>query len=213
MTTVIVGYGSGNLHSVHKAFVRAAGEAGAGQVLLTNSIDAILEAERVVLPGDGAFRECMHAITSQGLIPPLIESVLRRGNPFLGICVGMQLLATTGLENGKTDGFGWIPGTVDRLNSVDAKLKIPHMGWNDLQIESGHPVLEEVIDGMHMYFVHSYRFLATCPNHVLSSVDYGGKVAAIVARKNIIGFQFHPEKSQAAGIRLIKNFLLWKPVK
>ncbi len=211
----IVDYGAGNLRSAEKAFIRMAGEAGGGlSVLATGDADRVARASHIVLPGQGAFADCragLHAL--DGMVEALVEAVTARGAPFLGICVGMQLLADRGLEHGETPGFGWVPGEVAALEPDDPDLKIPHMGWNDLSLSNagGHPVLAGLEDGDHAYFVHSYGFRCADEADLLATCDYGGPVAAVVGRDNLIGAQFHPEKSQRAGLRLIANFLAWRP--
>ncbi|RBI86169.1 imidazole glycerol phosphate synthase subunit HisH [Rhodosalinus halophilus] len=212
MTTVIVDYESGNLHSAEKAFQRMAAETGAGAVLVTADPESVARAERVVLPGDGAFPACRRALFEHsGLFEAIEEAAITRGRPFLGICIGMQMLATRGLEYEETAGFDWIPGTVERIAPSDPGLKVPHMGWNDLVIDRAHPLLEGIGTGDHAYFVHSYHMRLDDPAHLLAHVDYGGAVTAIVGRGTILGTQFHPEKSQAVGLRLIANFLSWRP--
>ena len=212
MTTVIVDYESGNLHSAEKAFQRMAAETGAGSVVVTADPETVARAERVVLPGDGAFPACRRALFEQsGLFEAIEEAAIARGRPFLGICIGMQMLATHGLEYEKTPGFDWIGGTVARIVPGDATLKVPHMGWNDLVIDRAHPLLEGIATGDHAYFVHSYHMQLSDPAHLLAHVDYGGPVTAIVGRDTILGTQFHPEKSQSTGLRLIANFLRWRP--
>jgi glutamine amidotransferase len=212
MTTVLIDYDSGNLHSAQKAFELMAAEVGAGPVIVTSDPDQVARADRIVLPGDGAFPHCRTALFSRtALAQALIEGVEKRAVPFLGICVGMQLLATTGQEYETTQGFGWIPGDIQKISPSDPTLKIPHMGWNDLVIDSPHPVLAGVTSGEHAYFVHSYAMKVADPAYRIAHVDYAGDVTAIVARDNIIGMQFHPEKSQDAGLRMIGNFLRWAP--
>jgi len=212
MTTLIIDATPGNLHSAEKAFQRMAAEVGAGPVNVGSDPDAVAAAERLVLPGDGAFPACMAALSDRpDLLEAIKEAVVRRAVPFLGICVGMQLLATTGEEFGETAGLDWVPGRVTRIVPEDPRLKVPHMGWNDLRLDRAHPVLEGVATGDHVYFVHSYRFEAADPAHVLAHADYGGPVTAIVGRDNIVGTQFHPEKSQSTGLRMIANFLAWRP--
>ena len=212
MLTVLVDYEAGNLHSAAKAFQRMAAETGAGAVLVSARPEDVARADRIVLPGDGAFPACRRALLAQeGLAEALAEAVERNGRPFLGICVGMQLLATRGLEYRETQGLGWIPGEVVRIEPADAALKVPHMGWNDLILDAPHPVLDGIATGDHAYFVHSYHFRAADPAHRLAHADYGGDVTAIVGRGTVIGTQFHPEKSQATGLRLIANFLRWRP--
>ena len=212
MTTVIVDYESGNLHSAEKAFQRMAAETGAGAVVVTSDPEVVAAAERVVLPGDGAFPACRRALFARaGLFEALEEAALRRARPFLGICIGMQMLASRGMEYAETPGFDWIPGTVERIAPADAALKVPHMGWNDLVVDRPHPVLEGIATGDHAYFVHSYQMRLADPAHRLAHADYGGPVTAVVGRDTILGTQFHPEKSQATGLRLIANFLRWRP--
>jgi glutamine amidotransferase len=212
MLTVLVDYDSGNLHSAEKAFQRMASEVGGGEILVTSRPEDVARADRIVLPGDGAFPACRTALGSYGgLYEAIAEAVTTRARPFLGICVGMQMLASRGHEYRLTEGFGWIPGDVVRIDPADPALKVPHMGWNDLVIDHAHPVLEGLKTGDHAYFVHSYHFQVADPAHRLAHCDYGGSVTAIVGRDTIVGTQFHPEKSQAAGLRLIANFLRWKP--
>jgi imidazole glycerol-phosphate synthase subunit HisH len=212
MTTVLVDYDSGNLHSAEKAFQRMAAETGAEPVVVTSDPEAVARATRVVLPGDGAFPACRRGLRSfEGLEEALIEAVEVRGIPFLGICVGMQMLATWGREYEDVEGFGWVPGEVLRIAPADPALKVPHMGWNDLVIDRPHPVLEGIATGDHAYFVHSYAMKVAEPGDLLAHVDYGGPVTAIMARDNVVGTQFHPEKSQRAGLQLIANFLGWRP--
>lgn len=213
MATVLIDYDSGNLHSAQKAFERMASETGAGSVVVTSDPDLVARADRVVLPGDGAFPACRRGLQGfDGLEAALIEAVEGRGVPFLGICVGMQMMAERGLEYEPVEGFGWIGGVVDRISPADPALKVPHMGWNDLVVEgAGHPVLDGISTGDHAYFVHSYAMRVTDPAQRLAHVDYGGAVTAIVGTGNRIGTQFHPEKSQSAGLRLIANFLTWRP--
>lgn len=211
MTTVIVDYGSGNLRSAEKAFQRMAAGAGSGPVAVTADPDAVARAERIVLPGVGAFADCRQGLMA---IPGLLDAVFQRvaaGAPFLGICVGMQLMATRGLEHGETPGFDWIAGDVVRLSPADPALKVPHSGWNELAIDRPHPVLDGIGDGDHAYFVHSYQFRPRDPADMLAHVDYGGAVTAVIGRDNVVGTQFHPEKSQQTGLRLIANFLRWRP--
>ncbi len=211
MLTVLVDYESGNLHSAEKAFQRMAAELG-DEILISSRTDDVARADRIVLPGDGAFPACRDTLAAvPGMIEALEDAVIVRGRPFLGICVGMQLLATRGLEYRETPGLAWIPGTVERITPADPALKVPHMGWNDMVIDRVHPVLEGLTTGDHAYFVHSYQFHVDVPAHLLAHVDYAGPVTAIVGRDNILGTQFHPEKSQAAGLRLIGNFLRWSP--
>jgi glutamine amidotransferase len=208
--TALVDYDSGNLHSALKAFERMAAETGAGRVVVTAEPEVVAQADRIVLPGDGAFAACRAALAAvPGLTEAIGEAVTLRGRPFLGICVGMQMLATTGHEYGETAGLGWIAGDVRRIAAPG--LKVPHMGWNDLVIDCPHPVLDGIITGDHAYFVHSYQFRVADPAHLLAHADYGGPITAIVGTGTVVGTQFHPEKSQATGLRLIGNFLRWTP--
>ena len=212
MTTVIVDYESGNLHSAHKAFQRMSTELGLGDVIVTSDPDQVRRADRIVLPGDGAFPACRAQLFDhRGLFEAMDEAVRLNARPFLGICIGMQMLATQGLEYTPTDGFDWIAGTVTRITPSTAGLKVPHMGWNDLVIDHPHPVFEGIRSGQHTYFVHSYHLLVDNPAHRLAHVDYGGPVTAMVGRDTIVGMQFHPEKSQTVGLQMIGNFLRWRP--
>ncbi|MCB1332932.1 MAG: imidazole glycerol phosphate synthase subunit HisH [Roseivivax sp.] len=212
MLTAIIDYESGNLHSAEKAFQRMARETGAGQVVVTADADVVARADRLVLPGDGAFPACARALRgASGIYDAMVHAVEAQGRPFLGICVGMQLMARIGHEYEETPGLGWIDGEVTRITPSDPALKVPHMGWNDLVIDTPHPVLAGVATGDHAYFVHSYQMAVATPAQRLAHVDYGGEVTAIVARDTMIGFQFHPEKSSAAGLRMIANFLTWAP--
>ena len=212
MTTVIVDYESGNLHSAQKAFQRMARETGTGEVIVTADPDTIRHADRIVLPGDGAFPACRRELYDhRGVFEAIEDAVTRAGRPFLGICIGMQMLATRGMEYGETPGFDWIGGTVEAIIPADPALKVPHMGWNDLVIDHPHPVLDGIATGDHAYFVHSFHFRVDDPAHLVAHVDYGARVTAIVGRDTILGTQFHPEKSQATGLRLIANFLRWRP--
>ncbi len=212
MRTVLIDYQSGNLHSAEKAFQRMAAETGAGEVVVTDDPDLVAAADRIVLPGDGAFPACRRALFDHsGIFEAMDEAVTRRGVPFFGICIGMQMLATRGREYEDTPGFDWIGGEVVAIDPADPGLKVPHMGWNDLVIEHPHPVLAGVATGDHAYFVHSYHFQVADPADRLAYVGYGGDVTAVVGRDNILGTQFHPEKSQAAGLRIISNFFTWTP--
>jgi imidazole glycerol-phosphate synthase subunit HisH len=212
MLTVLVDYDSGNLHSAAKAFQRMAVEADAGEVLVSSHPKDVARADRIVLPGDGAFPACRAALGAYGgLFEAIEEAVTVRARPFLGICVGMQMMSSWGREYHDTPGFGWIDGEVVRIVPQDQRLKVPHMGWNDLVIDRPHPVLEGIATGDHAYFVHSYKFDVADPAHLLSHVDYAGDVTAIIGRDTMVGTQFHPEKSQATGLRLIANFLRWRP--
>jgi len=213
MSVVVVDYGSGNLHSAAKAVERAAAQVSSRLVVrVASDAQAVLEAERIVLPGQGAFGECAAGLAKvPGLREALEEAVIERGRPFLGICVGMQLMASRGLEHGTHRGFGWIPGDIMRMTPRDPKLKIPHMGWNDLIVEQRHPALDGIASGADVYFVHSYALHGGDPADILARVEYGESYPAMVGRDNMIGTQFHPDKSQATGIRLIANFLRWRP--
>jgi imidazole glycerol-phosphate synthase subunit HisH len=213
VTTIIVDYDSGNLHSAEKSFQRMAVEVDGGAVAVSSDPDVIAKADRIVLPGVGAFADCRAGLDGyDGLFAAIEDAVMARAVPFLGICVGMQLMATRGLEHGlDSKGFDWIKGKVVAMTPNDNTLKIPHMGWNDLVIDAPHPVLDGIKTGDHAYFVHSYHLAASDPIQRVAHCDYGGDVTAIVARDNIIGTQFHPEKSQSTGLRLIGNFLKWQP--
>ncbi|MEK9754023.1 MAG: imidazole glycerol phosphate synthase subunit HisH [Rhodospirillaceae bacterium] len=214
MTVCIVDYESGNLHSAAKAFERAVAEAGLNQkIMVTADADAVAKADRIVLPGVGAYADCKAGLAAvPGMVDAIAEAVRAKARPFLGICVGMQLMADRGLEHGVTHGFGWIGGEVAAIKPSDATLKIPHMGWNELTYSATrHPVLDGLDTGAHAYFVHSYAIRCTDPADVVAETDYGGPITAAVARDNMVGTQFHPEKSQATGLKLITNFLTWAP--
>ncbi|EEX08019.1 imidazole glycerol phosphate synthase, glutamine amidotransferase subunit [Ruegeria lacuscaerulensis ITI-1157] len=212
MLTAIIDYESGNLHSAEKAFQRMARELDAGEVVVTSDADVVARADRLVLPGDGAFPACAAELRGhKGIHDAMVEAVEQKGRPFLGICVGMQLMATTGREYTDTPGLNWVTGDVVRIEPEDRALKVPHMGWNDLVIESEHPVFSGVASGDHVYFVHSYHFRVADPAQRLAHVDYGGPVTAVIGRDTMIGMQFHPEKSQDVGLRMIGNFLTWAP--
>ena len=213
---IIIDYGSGNLHSAAKAFERAARESGSdARIEVSSDAEAVLSADRVVLPGVGAFADCKRGLEAvSGMREALETAVRQKGRPFLGICVGQQLLATRGLEHVVTDGLGWIAGEVRVLEPNDPGLKIPHMGWNTLNVLRPHALLKGLPtgrDGLHAYFVHSYHLVPESREAVVAETDYGGPVTALVARDNIAGTQFHPEKSQRLGLGLIANFLSWKP--
>ena len=212
MLTALIDYDSGNLHSAAKAFERMARETDAGEITVTSDPEVVRRADRIVLPGDGAFPACRDELFERtGLYEALREAVEDHGRPFLGICVGMQLMASTGHEYRDTKGIGWIKGRVVKIAPKTEGLKVPHMGWNDLVIDAPHPVLEGISTGDHAYFVHSYHFEVDTPGERLAHVDYGGDITAIVGRDTMVGAQFHPEKSQRAGLRLISNFLSWTP--
>ena len=216
MHVAIIDYGSGNLHSAAKAFERAARESGSPlTVKVTAEPDMVLSAERVVLPGVGAFADCKQGLANiPGMIDALEESVRARGKPFLGICVGLQLMASRGLEHGVTPGLGWIEGEVSAISPSDATLKIPHMGWNTLELTRPHALFDGIPTGeggLNAYFVHSYHLVPANRDVLIASTDYGGEVTAFVAKDNMAGSQFHPEKSQKLGLALIANFLNWNP--
>jgi len=215
MSIVVIDYGSGNLRSAAKALERAARALGgpAGTVAVTGDADALKNASHIVLPGVGAFGDCMAGLTAlDGMREALEEAVIEVGRPFLGICVGMQLMAARGIEHGTHYGLGWFDGEIAPLETDDVNLKIPHMGWNELNVTaSGHPVLAGADTGQHAYFVHSYAYRGGADSDWLATVEYGGAVPAIIGRDNMIGTQFHPEKSQETGLRLLENFLRWKP--
>ena len=216
MSVAIVDYGSGNLHSAAKAFERASRELGPSEpVVVTRDPDAVRRADRVVLPGVGAFADCRHGLDAvPGMVEALEDTVRRKGRPFLGICVGMQLMAERGREYVVTDGLGWIKGEVDKIAPADPALKIPHMGWNTLAARVPHKLLDGIPlgpQGLHAYFVHSYQLKPAHAADLVAQADYGGPVTAIVVRDNLAGTQFHPEKSQRLGLALIANFLQWKP--
>ena len=216
MSVALIDYGSGNLHSASKAFQRAAREAGLGVAIeVTADPDRVARADRIVLPGVGAFADCRRGLDRvPGLVDALHEAVRKRGQPFLGICVGMQLMATRGLEHETASGLDWIPGDVAAIEPDDPSLKIPHMGWNTLDAEREHPLFAGIPTGeggLHAYFVHSYALAPENPADRVATASYGGPVTAVVARDNLAGTQFHPEKSQALGLKLIANFLRWSP--
>jgi glutamine amidotransferase len=214
MRIAIVDYGSGNLRSAAKAFERAGRDHGEGvEVLVTSDAEAVAGADRVVLPGVGAFADCRAGLQAvDGMVEALTEFTVQRGRPFLGICVGMQLLADRGLEHGAHDGLGWIGGEVRAIEPGDPRMKVPHMGWNALRIQESPAALFAGIGaGAHVYFVHSYGMVPSDGGCVLATVDYGPPIVAAVGKGNIAGTQFHPEKSQAVGLRFIANFLSWSP--
>jgi len=213
MSVAIIDYGSGNLRSAAKAFERSAREAGySGGVAVTSDPEDVRRADHIVLPGVGAFADCRRGLDAVGgMVEALEEAVLKGGKPFLGICVGCQLMATRGLEKETSAGFGWIPGDVVEIAPSDPELKVPHMGWNELTGRADHPLLAGIPEGLDAYFVHSYHLLAADPEHVLATAEYGGPVTAMVGRDNLAGTQFHPEKSQSLGLALIANFLAWRP--
>jgi len=213
MSVAIIDYGSGNLRSAAKAFERVARESGyGGRVEVTSDPETVARSERVVLPGVGAFADCKRGLDQvAGMVDALTQTVIGGGRPFLGICVGMQLMAEEGHEHVVTGGLGWIKGRVERIRPEDPRLKVPHMGWNELSLARPHPVFEGLASGDHVYFVHSYHLVPSARADCLAESEYGGAVVAAVGRDNLIGTQFHPEKSQEAGLRLIRNFLAWRP--
>jgi glutamine amidotransferase len=216
VSVAIVDYGSGNLHSAAKSFERAARESGHEQpIVVTSDPDAVSRADRIVLPGVGAFADCRRGLDKiAGMVDALKQSVRKKGRPFFGICVGMQLMAERGREYQVTPGLGWIAGEVDRIAPSDPDLKIPHMGWNTLNVIKPHPLLEGIptgANGLHAYFVHSYELKPSQRGDLVAQADYGGPLTAIVGRDNMVGTQFHPEKSQRLGLALIANFLKWRP--
>jgi glutamine amidotransferase len=212
----IVDYGSGNLHSAQKALERAARESGNGaEIRLTSEPDDVRAADAIVLPGVGAFADCRRGLDAiDGMVEALNEAVISKGRPFLGICVGMQLMATRGLEHQTTHGLDWIAGDVVAIEPADPSLKVPHMGWNTLAIERTHKILDGIPTGdrgLHAYFVHSFHLKATSRDQLIAETDHGGALTAIVGRDNLVGTQFHPEKSQTLGLALLRNFLQWRP--
>ncbi|MBW4707803.1 imidazole glycerol phosphate synthase subunit HisH [Roseobacter sp. YSTF-M11] len=212
MLTAIIDYESGNLHSAHKAFERMAMETGGGDIVVTGDAEVVANADRIVLPGDGAFPACMAALKGHsGLYAAMTEAIEEKGRPFMGICVGMQLMATWGREYQDTRGLDWVAGEVVKIEPRDPTLKVPHMGWNDLILDDDHPVFAGIKTGDHAYFVHSYHMAVSDAAQRLAHVDYGGEVTAVVGTGTMIGLQFHPEKSQSAGLRMIANFLSWRP--
>ena len=216
MKTVIIDYGSGNLHSAHKAFERAVADNGIkADIVVSSRPEDVAKADHIVLPGVGAFKDCRNGLMAvDGMREALQQRVITGGFPFLGICVGMQLMATRGLEHDVTEGLGWIAGDVKHIEPSDPSLKVPHMGWNTLKAHADHPVLQGIETGetgLHAYFVHSYHLQCTLPEDLIATADYGGAVTAMAGYDNLVGTQFHPEKSQALGLRLIANFLRWKP--
>ena len=216
MKIALIDYDAGNIHSVHKALLVAANSAGiALDIAVGADPDTIRKADRIVLPGDGAFADCVgHLRSIDGLIEALSEAVHQKGRPFFGICVGMQLLATKGMELGETAGLGWFEGTVERIQPRDKALKVPHMGWNTLDRQRDHPLLKGISsgdNGLHAYFLHAYHFIPDNVQDVVATSDYGQAITAIIAKNNIAGTQFHPEKSQKLGMHVLQNFLDWTP--
>ncbi|MEP4037353.1 imidazole glycerol phosphate synthase subunit HisH [Pseudophaeobacter sp.] len=212
MLTAIIDYESGNLHSAEKAFQRMAQEMNAGEVVVSSDAEVVAKADRLVLPGDGAFPACAAELRGhKGIYEAMVEAVEQKGRPFLGICVGMQLMATTGHEYQDTPGLDWVGGDVVKITPQDASLKVPHMGWNDLILNQPHPIFDGIASGDHVYFVHSYHFRVANAAERLAHVDYAGDVTAVIGRDTMLGMQFHPEKSQDIGLRMIGNFLSWAP--
>ena len=215
MTVAVVDYGSGNLRSAVKALEVASERTSGQKIVLTSDPEEVRRAERIVLPGVGAFKDCRDGLAAiPGMVETLHTSVLREGRPFLGVCVGMQLLAERGHEHETTEGLGWIAGDVVAIASDEAELKIPHMGWNTMNARRDHPLLAGIItgdEGLHAYFVHSFHFRTREPEAIVAETTYGSPLAAIVARENIAGTQFHPEKSQKLGLALLANFMVWRP--
>jgi glutamine amidotransferase len=211
MITAIVDYNSGNLRSAEKSFQRMAAEVQGGEIIVTPDPDVVRRADRIVLPGVGAFADCRRELGAIDGLFGAIEEKVKAGNPFMGICVGMQMMATWGREHGNHKGFDWIKGEVTALTPNNRALKIPHMGWNELTTTPDHPVFDGISKGDHVYFVHSYHLVPENADDVVATVDYGGDIIAAVGRDNIIGTQFHPEKSQSTGLLLIGNFLKWNP--
>lgn len=216
MKLALIDYGAGNLHSCGKALERALAANGqTGEIYVGAEPDRIASADRIILPGDGAFRDCREALSAvDGLEDALAHAVKTKGRPFLGICVGMQLLADFGEERGETEGLGWIPGRVVALEPEKIGLKVPHMGWNTLTQTHPHAVLNGLAlgsSGLHAYFLHSFHLLPAQPKDLVAIAEYGGRVSAIIARDNILGMQFHPEKSQVLGLGLLRSFLQWSP--
>jgi glutamine amidotransferase len=216
LTVAIIDYGSGNLHSAAKAFERAARDTGVDErIVVTSDPEVVAKSDRVVLPGVGAFADCRRGLDAvPGMVEAMTQAVKTAGKPFFGVCVGMQLMATRGLEYETTQGLDWIPGDVKPVRPDDPSLKIPHMGWNTLHPQREHPLLDDVEtgpNGLHAYFVHSFALQPANMNDVVAVTSYGGPVTAVVARDNMVGAQFHPEKSQTLGLKLIANFLRWRP--
>jgi glutamine amidotransferase len=211
MTTAIIDYGSGNLRSAEKSFQRAARAVGGGNILVTADPEAVRRADRVVLPGVGAFADCRRGLHAVPGMVEALEAHRASGKPFFGICVGMQLMASVGREHGETPGLDWIGGAVERIEPNDPALKVPHMGWNALSLSGEHPLFEGVSAGDHVYFVHSYHLRTDNPAHRLAHVTHGGEITAAIGTGTLFGTQFHPEKSQGVGLRIIGNFLRWRP--
>ena len=211
MLTAIIDYSSGNLHSARKAFEKISTSNNLGSVVVTSNPDVISSADRLVLPGDGAFPACKTELLSSEAYDAMVYAAVEKGRPFLGICVGMQLMASKGYEYEETDGLGWIDGEVCKIDQMDKNLKIPHMGWNTLNIENDHPILKGILNGDHVYFVHSFQMVVSNLKQRLAYTDYGTDITAVVGNGNLLGFQFHPEKSANIGLKMIENFLSWSP--
>jgi len=211
MLTAIIDYRSGNLHSAQKAFEKITASNNLGSVVVTSDPKIISSADRLVLPGDGAFPSCKAELMSSEAYEAMFYSAVEKSRPFLGICVGMQLMATKSYEYQETEGLGWIDGEVKKINPKDKSLKIPHMGWNTLNIESKHPVLRSIHTGDHVYFVHSFQMILKKQKQRLAHSDYGTDITAVVGKDNMVGLQFHPEKSGQTGLKMIENFLSWSP--
>ena len=212
MRAALIDYGSGNIASAAKALSRAAADTSGHTIIVTADPDMVRKCERIILPGVGAFADCMRGLSAvPGMIEALNESVIQNGRPILGICVGMQLMATAGREFGVHAGLNWIEGEVIPLSPADPALKIPHMGWNEIDLMQNHPVFADLESSANAYFVHSFEMKPTTPAHLLATTDYGGAVTAAIGRDNIVGTQFHPEKSQAVGLKILGNFLNWSP--
>jgi len=211
MLTAIIDYRSGNLHSAQKAFEKITASNNLGSVVVTSDPKIISSADRLVLPGDGAFPSCKAELMSSEAYEAMFYSAVEKSRPFLGICVGMQLMATKSYEYQETEGLDWIDGEVKKINPKDKSLKIPHMGWNTLNIESKHPVLRSVHNGDHVYFVHSFQMILKKQEQRLAHTDYGTDITAVVGKDNMVGLQFHPEKSGQTGLKMIENFLSWSP--
>ena len=210
---VIIDYGSGNLRSASKALEHVVDKFSVSKaVVVTNDPDVVIKADRILLPGVGAFEDCKNGLVAlDGMIDALTEAIKKRGRPFLGVCVGMQLLAEEGQENGSHVGLGWIPGRVIGLKTHDKSLKVPHMGWNELKVVSTHPILNGIPNDGHVYFVHSYQMQCTDLKNIIAKTDYGSEISAVVGLDNIVGTQFHPEKSQKNGLHILHNFIHWYP--
>ena len=211
MLTAIIDYRSGNLHSAQKAFEKITASNNLGSVVVTSDPKIISSADRLVLPGDGAFPSCKAELMSSEAYEAMVYCAVEKSRPFLGICVGMQLMATKSYEYQETEGLGWIDGEVKKINPKDKSLKIPHMGWNTLNIESKHPVLRSIHNGDHVYFVHSFQMILKKQKQRLAHSDYGTDITAVVGKDNMVGLQFHPEKSGQTGLKMIENFLSWSP--